>query len=445
MTLFEAAQAAPIDCRGLRTAWAAVGGVILAIATAGFAQSATFTVTSTADSGAGSLRQAVLDANAAAGADLVVFDIPAGQCSAAGVCTIELESTIVIDEAVTVDATTQPRYGSAPANVCATENQPSHMRVEIIGVTGLRLLRVDATAFTTIRGLSLGGGWGIALNAGSGHRVQCNHLCLNGPGDTGLSGWGVAIEGDASGMIIGVDGDGVDDRAERNVFGDCVYGVYVNTNSLNWIAGNYFGFGSDGVTGIPGSHGVYMRQVSTDNLVGTNEDGVSDDFERNVIGNMSRGIRFDPLSYLQTTNRVIGNWIGLDTAGFPAPNSYGIWVQDAGLAEVIRGNRIEHNSTGIYIVDDATISVASMCNTFVGNTTGLRHDGSGDASLINSWWGSADGPSLDGPGSGDAIELTGIGELVFTPWLTAEDEPCPYLFADGFERGTTSEWDSAIF
>ena len=34
---------------------------------------ATFTVTNTADSGAGSLRQAVLDANAAAGADTIVF------------------------------------------------------------------------------------------------------------------------------------------------------------------------------------------------------------------------------------------------------------------------------------------------------------------------------------------------------------------------------------
>jgi hypothetical protein len=35
---------------------------------------ATFTVTNTNDSGAGSLRQAVLDANAAAGADTIVFD-----------------------------------------------------------------------------------------------------------------------------------------------------------------------------------------------------------------------------------------------------------------------------------------------------------------------------------------------------------------------------------
>jgi hypothetical protein len=36
----------------------------------------TFTVTNTNDTGAGSLRQAILDANAAAGADTIVFAIP---------------------------------------------------------------------------------------------------------------------------------------------------------------------------------------------------------------------------------------------------------------------------------------------------------------------------------------------------------------------------------
>src|SRR6185295_18755785 len=39
---------------------------------------ATFTVTSTNDAGAGSLRQAIIDANAAAGTDLIDFSIGAG-------------------------------------------------------------------------------------------------------------------------------------------------------------------------------------------------------------------------------------------------------------------------------------------------------------------------------------------------------------------------------
>ena len=38
---------------------------------------ATYVVTTTADSGAGSLRQAILDANGNAGADTITFNIPA--------------------------------------------------------------------------------------------------------------------------------------------------------------------------------------------------------------------------------------------------------------------------------------------------------------------------------------------------------------------------------
>lgn len=39
---------------------------------------AAFAVTTTADAGPGSLRQAILDANAAAGADTIAFNIPGG-------------------------------------------------------------------------------------------------------------------------------------------------------------------------------------------------------------------------------------------------------------------------------------------------------------------------------------------------------------------------------
>src|SRR5436190_13609255 len=71
---------------------------------------ATFTVLNTADSGAGSLRQAILDANATAGADLINFTIPA-----AGVQTISPLSALPdITDAVTIDGYSQP---GAIANV----------------------------------------------------------------------------------------------------------------------------------------------------------------------------------------------------------------------------------------------------------------------------------------------------------------------------------------
>lgn len=60
------------------------------------AQAATFIVTSTADSGVGSLRQAVIDANANPGADVITFALSA--CP----CTIAVSSTISISEALQI-------------------------------------------------------------------------------------------------------------------------------------------------------------------------------------------------------------------------------------------------------------------------------------------------------------------------------------------------------
>ena len=69
---------------------------------------ATFTVTNTDDSGPGSLRQAIEDANTAVGADTIAFAIPG-----AGVHTITPLSLLpIIGSSVTIDGYTQP--GSAP-------------------------------------------------------------------------------------------------------------------------------------------------------------------------------------------------------------------------------------------------------------------------------------------------------------------------------------------
>ncbi len=420
-------------------------GILMALALAlvvgGSIEAATFTVVNTADSGAGSLRQAILDANASAGADVVDFAIPSGLCSAAGVCEITLESTISIDEAVTIDGTTQPRYGTAPANTCATATEASFLRVEILGPGGTRMLDVYSTNPTTIRGLSLGGGYGISLHNGTGHKVRCNHLGISGDGDTGLGGYGVLVEGSASEVIIGTDGDGVGDLAERNVFGNCDFGIYNNSNSRNWIAGNLFGFAADGVTELGNSVSIFMRQSATMNLVGTNEDGVSDLLERNIIGNGPTGVQFSPGIWTDNQNWVVGNWIGLDADGNPAGVDTAIKIDTLGKGHVIRGNRIENNFTGIVAEDDVTLSPFSMCNSITGNSTGVDHSGTATLTLQSNWWGDLSGPSGAGPGSGDSIVVTGSGSVDFTAWLAAADASCPYVFADGFEFGNTQAWD----
>src|SRR5262249_40610536 len=71
-----------------------------------------FTVTTTADSGPGSLRQAVTDANAAAGPHTIAFNIAGGGTHSIALAT-DLPA-IVIAEGLTIDGTTQPGYTDTP-------------------------------------------------------------------------------------------------------------------------------------------------------------------------------------------------------------------------------------------------------------------------------------------------------------------------------------------
>src|SRR5262245_21764730 len=85
---------------------------ILGFCLAAVGSAATFTVTNTADTGAGSLRKAIDDANAAAGADTIAFNVSGAGCSG-GVCTITPASQLpVVTGPLLIDGFTQP--GASP-------------------------------------------------------------------------------------------------------------------------------------------------------------------------------------------------------------------------------------------------------------------------------------------------------------------------------------------
>src|SRR4051812_30634032 len=90
------------------------------------AQGATLVVLNTNDSGTGSLRQAIIDANAASGADLINFNVPG-----VGVRTINLMSPLPpITEALTIDGYSQP--GSSVNTLAIGDN--AVLRIELNGV-----------------------------------------------------------------------------------------------------------------------------------------------------------------------------------------------------------------------------------------------------------------------------------------------------------------------
>lgn len=120
-----------------QTQLAAATGLALTLATPGLIQAGTFTVTNTNDANAGSLRQAVLDANATPGADEIRF--------AAGVNgTIVLTSgTLGIDETITIigpGATALSVDGSGASDILTVNDSPQDNPASVVlAISGLTL------------------------------------------------------------------------------------------------------------------------------------------------------------------------------------------------------------------------------------------------------------------------------------------------------------------
>jgi len=388
-----------------------------------------FSVTKTDDSGAGSLRQAIIDANASGGADTISFNIPEDLCDAAGICGITLLTGLPeITGGTVIDGTTQPAYGTAPTNVCATTTAPLSPRVQISGDVDLLFL-ITSSDQVVIRGLTMGGPERlIRTEEGGNATIQCNLFGVSVDG-TPLFEFATAVcigcFGGAAPTLVGTDGDGKDDEGEGNVFANGTFGVNINTGNDNVIAGNWFGLLPDGVTRSDLSVGVFARQKASNNRIGSNLDNMSDDLERNVFANGQTGVDLVTDAGLGDRNLVVGNWFGIDATGSPAFFDTGIHLGDEGQDQVIAQNRFEDCRYAIIVDSSATMATTSVGNCFIDNVTGLSHRGSATGlAVMSNWWGDATGPSGLGAGIGDPIEVSGAGSVDFTPWLTIPPPGC---------------------
>jgi len=232
-------------------------------------QASTFTVTNTGDSGAGSLRQALLDANAHAGADTVNFDIKGG-----GVQTIApLTALPVITSPVTINGYSQP--GSSVNTSAIGTN--AVLLIELSGASAkaaIGLSLASGAAPSTIRGLVInqfiGGsgnnGSGIVFS-GTGNSAGAVQGCFIGTDVTGT----VAAPNAKSGVVLlggFVEQIGGALLADRNLIsGNALHGIVLNTDGIA-AQGNLIGTAADGLGQIGnGAHGIEIVSGSA-NLIG---------------------------------------------------------------------------------------------------------------------------------------------------------------------------------
>jgi CSLREA domain-containing protein len=224
-------------------------GTIVSLSAPGFADP--FTVTNTADSADGSLRQAILNANANPGMDTITFDV-----QGPGPLSIHLLSALpAITDSVIIDGTTQPGYNGTPV-------------IELDGSqagTGVDGLTLDA-ADSTIQGL--------VINRFSGDGIRM------GPAGNELFGDNI-IASD----YIGTDFTGT------MALGNGSFGLEIDNSSDNSIGNsadngrNIISANAAGGIFIHGSAGADNLLIA--NLIGTQADGVS------PLGNGGPGVLLD--------------------------------------------------------------------------------------------------------------------------------------------------------
>lgn len=367
----------------------------------------TFTVINTNDSGAGSLRQAILDANATISAtpNMIAFNIPG-----TGVRTNRPASPLpIIYEPVILDGYTQPGSAANTSSNAFTGTVLIQLNGASAGsgADGLRF----AYGGSTVRGLCLVSfnDNAIEFQAGSGSTVEGCLIGVDGAGtDSGQGGEGVAITGSSGNTIGGTS------PAVRNVIsGNGGAGVFITSvaSSNNLVVGNLLGLAPTGTVARANSSGVEIYTAPANVVGGTNTSA------RNVISGNSVGIYIRVGS---SNNVVLGNYVGTDVTGMVdlGNTSTGVAINGSpnnvvGGTDTGAGNLVSGNNTYGVVVSDAGANGNQVLGNWIGlNATGTAVLGNGIGIFVGSCSNNVIGGTS--PGAGNRIAASGTDGISLT-------------------------------
>ncbi len=292
-----------------------------------------FIVTNTNDSGPGSLRSALTDANANAGPDTVLFNIPVSDANYAdGVWVIRPQTVLPNLESGStfIDGTSQTA-NRGDLNVLGPEIVISGQNISGFPSNGFY---VSSTG-NKIKGLVINNfaSYGIRITGPSAQQnvIEGNYIGVNATGtgyaSNGYSG--VAMESGATGNIIGGDTE-----ESRNVIsGNSNFGVSLSGSGVteNVIKGNYIGTAADGTSPLGnGGYGVNLENGATKNTIGPD----------NVIAhNIRNGVYVTGSATLNNT--ITGNSIHSNALT-------GIETESGGNGQIAPPTFLRHDGNTVY-------------------------------------------------------------------------------------------------
>ncbi len=398
----------------------------------------TFSVINTNDSGAGSLRQAILDANdkvASPGLDTIAFNIPGD-----GVHTITPQSDLTITDPVTIDGYTQP---GARANTLA------------IGSDAVLLIEIDGLGDANGTGFTLSGGdstlRGLVINQFTTGVIANSDRNVIAGNFVGTDAAGVADLGNLLNGIVIVSGagnlvGGASAAARNVVSGNVENNIVVGKDpeltpypTGTILQGNYIGTTAAGTGRVdPRDSGIgipFGINLGTGN--GTIIGGTSA-LARNVISGNYNGIY---TSGFDTDLTIQGNYIGVDATGSEALANRGIGISatnagrvpsdrytiggtEDGAGNVISGNGQE----GVYL----TLHDLVFQGNFIGtNASGTAAIGNGNAGVRVAVFSTSDGPGdilIGGTTAAARNVIAGNGDV---PGTSRGG-----IFLEGYQEGT---------
>lgn len=325
---------------------------------------ATYSVINTNDSGTGSLRQAIINANANAELNTIVFQIPGS-----GPFTISPQSTYPpITQPVIIDGTTQTGYGSTPL---------IQINGAGVGANGDGLMIQGGGS--TIRGLAIFSCKrdGVRISGLGTNTIQACWLGTDASGTNALGNQeaGIYLYRSSANVVGGQSAQ------MRNVISGNAHGVFIIDGSSppvstgNAVQGNYIGTTAAGTKSLGNTNnGVYITSA-WGNLIGGYASGAG-----NLIsGNVLSGVYITGSSAV--SNVVAGNLIGTDVTGTSILSNrldgvtlYGAstnWIggTNSGAGNILSGN----NARGVLIINSNGVNATG--NVIQGNYIGTDING----------------------------------------------------------------------